>query len=426
MTGLPDWRGVRIEIVNTGAELMLGEVLNSHQQWICRELATRGYVVARQVAVDDSGPAIQQAVREAVERANLVLVTGGLGPTSDDRTRDLIAQLFDRKLREDVSVLDHVQRFFAIRNRSMPANARVQALVPEGATVLMNAHGTAPGLVMPLSGNKEGERLLIMLPGPPRELRPMFLDQVVPLIQTQFPIAESFVCRTLRTTGLGESWVEEKIHKPLKPLTDAGLELGYCARNGEVDVRFVAHGGEAASLVAQAEGITRAVLGEIIFGIDDDTLEAVVVRRLAERKQTVALAESCTGGLIAHRLTNVPGASAVFVGGLVAYSNELKQTLLAVTASSLDTHGAVSESVARGMAEGARARLRADYALSVTGIAGPSGGSETKPVGTVYLGLASASKTIVLKQFNPYDREMFKQVTSQQALNLLRRKLESD
>jgi nicotinamide-nucleotide amidase len=294
---------------------------------------------------------------------------------------------------------------------------------PDGATVLMNAHGTAPGLVMHFPRKTREDGLLIMLPGPPRELRPMFLEQVVPLIQKQFPMKTTFVCRTLKTAGLGESWVEEKIHEPLKPLTDAGLELGYCARAGEVDVRFVARGDNAQTLVAEAERITRAALTDLVYGVDDESLEEVLVRLLTERKQTLALAESCTGGLIAHRITNVPGASVVFVGGLVTYSNEAKQTLLGVSAATLTAHGAVSEPTAKEMAEGARTRLRSDYAISVTGIAGPSGGTEAKPVGTVYLALASAEKTIVLKQFNPYDRETFKHITSQQALNLLRRRL---
>jgi nicotinamide-nucleotide amidase len=414
---------VHIEIINTGAELMLGQVLNSHQQWLCRQLAERGYVVARQVAVDDSGPAIQHAVREAAERADLILVTGGLGPTSDDRTRDLIAELFGQTLREDASVLAHVEKFFAIRKRSMPANARVQALVPDGATVLINAHGTAPGLSMNVSRGSGVNTLLIMLPGPPRELRPMFTDQVLPLVQQRFPVEIAFVCRTLKTTGLGESWVEEKIREPLKAFANAGLELGYCARSGEVDIRLSARRSGAEQIVREAEQVAREVLGDLVYGTDDDQLEVVVVRMLTEREQSLALAESCTGGLIAHRVTNVPGASAVFVGGLVTYSNEAKQALLGVSADTLATHGAVSEAAAKEMAEGARARLGADYAVSVTGIAGPTGGTEAKPVGTVYLALTSAKKTVVLKQFNPYDRETFKYVTSQQALNLLRRSL---
>src|ERR1043166_3301856 len=204
---------MRRELVNTGSELMLGQVVNSHHYWLCRQLAALGYTVARQVAVDDSGPAIQQAVREALAAADLVLVTGGLGPTSDDRTRDQVAELLGRKLHEDGAVLAHIEQFFRARRRPMPASTRVQALVPDGALVLLNAHGTAPGLALevPGSGPLVASRLLVLLPGPPRELRPMFTEQFVPMLQRKFPLGATFVCRTLKTTGLGESLVEEKI-----------------------------------------------------------------------------------------------------------------------------------------------------------------------------------------------------------------------
>ena len=226
-----------------------------------------------------------------------------------------------------------------------------------------------------------------------------------------------------KTTGLGESVIEEKIAGSLKSLTDAGLELGYCARVGEVDVRFVAQGAEAGASVVAAENIVRERIGDYVFGVDDDQIEAIVVRLLTGRKQTVALAESCTGGFIANRLTNVPGASAVFLAGLVTYSNEAKQQFLGVLPATLADHGAVSEATAREMAEGARRRTGADFALSVTGIAGPDGGSDAKPVGTVFIGLATAQKTVVRRQLNRYDRETFKYLTSQQALDQLRRAL---
>jgi nicotinamide-nucleotide amidase len=416
---------MRIEILNTGSELLLGRVLNTHQQWLCRQLADRGYTVDRQTCVDDSGAAIERAVREALERAELVLVTGGLGPTSDDRTRDCIAQLLGRKLQEDAAVVAHIERFFALRRRPAPASTRVQALVPEGATVLMNAHGTAPGLALEIApaAGTANPRLLVMLPGPPRELRPMFLEQVVPLLGKYFPLAAPFVCRTLKTTGLGESLVEERIAGPLQALIKAGLELGYCARVGEVDVRFTARGERASRMVDEAGRVARGLLGDLIFAVDDDSLEAVIIRLLTERKKTLALAESCTGGGIANRLTNVPGASAVFLAGWVTYSNEAKESLLGVSAETLAAHGAVSEAIAREMAEGARRRTGADYAISVTGIAGPGGGSADKPVGTVWMALADAAGTIAQRRLNSFDRETFKYVTTQQGLEMLRRRI---
>jgi len=414
-----------VELINTGSELMLGRVLNTHQQWLCRQLADLGYVVTRQVAVPDTGNDIEQAVREALARAELVITTGGLGPTSDDLTRDLVARLLGKELREDAAVLAHISHFFERLKRRMPERIKVQALVPEGATVLHNPHGTAPGLAMEVRPNPfrpDGKpSWVIMLPGPPRELRPMFADSVVPLLGRELPLASGFVCRTLRTTGIGESVVQEKVGGPLQRWVEAGLELGYCARPGQVDVRLAAQGSAAGQQVREAEAVVRELLGPHIYGVEDDDLETVIVRLLTERKATLALAESCTGGCIANRITNVPGASAVLLAGLVTYSNAAKQKFLGVQADTLARHGAVSEAVAREMAEGARQQTQADYALAVTGIAGPSGGTPEKPVGTVFVGLAGPSGIVVERQLNPYDRETFKQVTAQQALELLRR-----
>ena len=433
---------MNIELLNTGSELMLGRVLNTHQQWLCRHLADLGYVVTRQVAVPDTAPDIQSAVREALSRADLIIATGGLGPTSDDMTRDLIAQLLGKKLRRDDGVLDHIKRRFAARNLPMPKNNEVQALVPAGALVLANPNGTAPGLAMKITpsegrvirvpnpnqvGDSQSSPLrtqwLVMLPGPPRELRPMFDNFVVPLLRREFPLAAPFVCRTLRTSGIAESLVQEKIEAPLNTLAAAGLEIGYCARTGRVDVRLSARGGNGKKIVRSAEAIVQKILGAQIYGFDDEEIEVVVVRLLTERKKTLALAESCTGGGIAHRVTNVPGASAVFPGGWVVYSNESKQKFLSVRAETLAAHGAVSEAVAREMAEGARLQLGADFAIAVTGIAGPGGGTKEKPVGTVFIGLAGEFGTVVERKFNPYERETFKEVTAWQALEMLRVRL---
>jgi nicotinamide-nucleotide amidase len=416
---------VQIEIINTGSELMLGRVLNTHQQWLCRELADRGYVVTRQLAVSDAAEDMRAALRESLARADLIITTGGLGPTSDDRTRDLLADLLGMEFVEHPEVLARIVRFFMSRKRPMPESTKVQAMVPHGATILMNDHGTAPGIVIDVPAGKfrSAPTLLILLPGPPRELRPMFTNQVVPLLKEKLPRQEEFVCRTLKTTGLGESRVEEIIAPRLQHLIDAGLEIGYCARTGEVDVRFVGRGFGAVQTVAEAEAIVRDVIGDNIFGADDEQLEATLVRLLTERKQTLTLAESCTGGFIANRITNVPGASAVLWGGVVSYANEAKIKWLSVSAETLTSHGAVSEQTAREMAEGARRVAGADYALAATGIAGPGGGTEEKPVGTVFIGLATKEHVRAYKFLNPFDRETFKYVTSQQALEILRRAL---
>jgi nicotinamide-nucleotide amidase len=410
------------ELVNTGSELLLGRVLNTNQHWICRRLADLGWIVERQVAVRDAGRDIRTAVQEALGRADLVVVTGGLGPTSDDITRDLIAEMLGRKLVMNEAIRETIRQFFVSRNRPQPAKTEVQALVPEGAIVLPNSHGTAPGLAMevPAGTFRAAPSWLVMLPGPPRELRPMWTEHVMPLLEQVFPANEPSVCRTLKTTGIGESRVEEVIEKHLATLVKQGLQIGYCARVGEVDVRFICRGARSHGVVEEAEKITRRLLRDHIFGVDDDQLEDVIVRLLTERRQTLALAESCTGGFIANRITNVSGASAVLLAGLVTYSNEAKQQFLGVSAESLKKHGAVSEVVAREMAEGAKRQSGSDYAISVTGIAGPTGGTPEKPVGTVFIGLATPRETTVTHKVNAHDRETFKYVTSQQALELLR------
>lgn len=419
---------MNIELINTGSELMLGRILNSHQQWICRQLADRGYVVNRQVAVPDTAEDIQHAAREALGRADVVIITGGLGPTSDDITREKIAQLLGARLERSAAALATLERFYSQRNRIVPERALVQAMAPTGALVLDNPNGTAPGLAMKVPAERfrrgaSSKAWLVMLPGPPRELRPMFLKDVVPLVQREFPQKYGFVCRTLRSTGVPESVMEQMIAPALAPLVTKGLELGYCARNGEVDVRLAARGPQARRLVERGERTVRSRVGRFLFGEDDALLEEVVVRLLTEQRKTLALAESCTGGFIAHRLTNVPGASVVLLAGLVTYSNAAKQKFLGVRASTLARHGAVSEAVVRQMAEGVRARTGADIAVAVTGIAGPTGGSAEKPVGTAFLAIAGGGSTLVRKVFNPFDRETFKYVTAQQALELVRRRL---
>jgi nicotinamide-nucleotide amidase len=432
---------VNVEIVNTGSELMLGRVLNTHQQWLCRRLADLGHVVTRQVAVADTGGEIQNAVRESLGRADLVITTGGLGPTSDDLTRELIAELLGRKLVKNPAVLAHIENFFTQRGRPRPAKTDVETFVPEGAEVFLNSTGTAPGLAMRAAedgewrmenGNKlrppssilhpPSSRWLVMLPGPPRELRPMFDASVVPLLKREFA-GEIFICRTLLTTGIGESRVQEFVEADLQPLVVRGLEVGYCARPGAVDVRLTAGGEGAEKLVGEGEAVVQRILGENIFGFDDEEIEQVVVKLLAQKKKTLALAESCTGGLVASRITDVPGASEIFLGGVVSYANSAKERFLGVRAETLRQHGAVSEAVAREMALGAREKFGSDFAVAVTGIAGPGGGTAEKPVGTVFIALASADGVAVKKFLNVWERATFKQVTATQALEWLRRTL---
>ena len=419
---------MEIELITIGTELLLGQVLDTHQQWLGQRLADSGYTLSRQVTVPDNGPAICGAVQTALGRADLVITTGGLGPTSDDVTRGLLADLLARPLGPDASVAAHIEGFFERHNRPMPGSVLVQAQVPEGAVVFPNEHGTAPGLAIEASPNPfragGGSAWLIMLPGPPRELRPMFDDQVLPFINKYLPLEKEFHCRILRSLGIGESMVEEMLLGPLQPLMDRGLELGFCARIGQVDIRLSGIGPGMPAIIAEAEAAIHAAIDKQIYGTDDETIEQVVVGQLIATGETLAVAESCTGGFLGHHITNVPGASAIFAGGVLAYSNAMKQKLLGVKKSTLAEHGSVSKPVAIEMAEGALTVSGADHALSVTGIAGPGGGTPDKPVGTVWLGMASrGGRPLAIRKFHPYDRETFKHATVHQALELLRRRL---
>ncbi len=420
---------MEIELITIGTELLLGQVLDTHQQWLGQRLAERGHLLSRQLTVPDSGPAICGAVQAALGRAGLVITTGGLGPTADDLTRGLLADLLARPLSHDESVVSQIETFFERRNRPMPESVLVQAQVPEGAMVFSNRHGTAPGLAIEVSPNPfrvGGEPAwLIMLPGPPRELRPMVDEQVMPFIKEHLPPEQEFHYRILRSLGIGESMVEEKLLGPLKLLMDRGLDLGFCARTGQVDIRLSGSGPEMPAIIAEAEDAIRGVIDKQIYGTDGETIGQVVVGQLIATGETLAVAESCTGGFLGHHITNVSGASAIFAGGMLAYSNAMKQKLLGVNESTLAQHGAVSKPVALEMVDGALAVSGADHALSVTGIAGPGGGTPEKPVGTVWLGVASrGSRPLAIRKFHPYDRETFKHATVHQALELLRRRLQ--
>jgi nicotinamide-nucleotide amidase len=373
--------------------------------------------VARQVCVPD-GPPIREALAAALDRADLVFTTGGLGPTTDDITREAAAELLGLPLLPDEEILSGIRERFARRGLPMADRVARQAMVPVGTEVLPNPNGTAPGLYFPpgVLGSRRA-RHLFLLPGPPRELRPMVQDYVLPKLRAILPASSMRERRIYRLTGIGESQVEERIGQRLEERGD--LEVGYCARPSEVDFRLIGPPGP----LAQVEPDIRAVLGEWIYS-EGESLEAAIVRLLAEKHLTLATAESCTGGSLAGRITNVAGASEVFLAGYVTYANEAKENTLGVPSDLLAAHGAVSEPVAAAMAEGARRVSGAKFALSTTGIAGPGGGTESKPVGTVYLGLASEGHpTVVRRCYFPLDRVTFKHMTSSAALDLLRRQV---
>ena len=399
------------EVINTGSELLLGQVTNTHLTFLGEQLFRHGFRVERQIAIPD-GSAIRLALEEAFARnPDVIFVTGGLGPTTDDITRDLLAEMLGAELERNDQILEMIAKRFERRGFVVTERVALQALVPVGVHPILNDWGTAPGLHLPASDSNPH---VFFLPGPPRELRPMFTEKIAPMLAELYPTRLKNVCRIFKIVGVGESVVEEKIGKQL--LAMDGLELGYCARSGEVDVRIIG----PAEVVEKASRLISLELGSKIYATDDGSMEQTVVDLLRKRKQTLATAESCTGGFLAHRITNVSGASEIFGAGYVTYANEIKAATLEIDPQLIAENGAVSEPVAAAMAAGARRVSGSDFALSTTGIAGPGGGTSSKPVGTVFIGVASDSGVEVTQHFYPTDRETFKFLVSQTALNQLR------
>lgn len=405
----------RIEVLNTGTELLLGEVVNTNLTRMAARLFPLGLRIERQTTVPD-GSAIRDAITEALDRCDILLVTGGLGPTTDDVTREITAGLLGLPLDEDPSITASIAERLARRGFDFKERMRRQAMVPRGASVLVNRNGTAPGLYIPPQITAwRATPHMFLLPGPPRELLPMLDDEVIPRLREIAGGLAPVSMRVYHIVGMGESWVEEAVGLELSRRSD--IEVGYCARPNQVDLRLVA----AESILDEVEPLVLAAVGNRLVSKAGENLESWVVRELARQGLTLTVAESCTGGQLATRITNVPGASAVFREGFITYSNESKSHLLGVPESLIATHGAVSEPVAIAMAEGALARTDADFALSLTGIAGPDGGSPEKPVGTVFIGLASRGQpaTAILAN-HPTDRETFKTLATQSALDALR------
>ena len=409
---------MRVVLINTGTELLLGDVHDAHLAFIAREIFPLGLRIEERRTIPDT-EAILHTLAELFLRCEILFVTGGLGPTTDDITREMVSKSLGLELLQDPELLRSLQQRLQARGIKWGPGIARQADVPAGAQVLPNEHGSAPGFYLKASINpRVPSPHVLVLPGPPRELQPMFNKFVMPILHSILRAPLSIERWSYRIADMGESLVEEAIGE--KVLAIPGIELGYCARPGEVEVRII--GGPAA--IKTADAIIRGELGLSIFSDNDESLEAVVVRLLKQRKATLATAESCTGGFVANSITNVPGASEVFLAGYITYANESKSDIFNLDPKLIENHGAVSEPVAQAMAEGARTRAGSTYALATTGIAGPGGGSDEKPVGTVYVALAAAqSDTVVRKFLFPTDRETFKQLAARVALDLLRRKL---
>lgn len=407
------------EIVTVGTELLLGNIVNTDMQILARRLSDLGISLLHESTVGDNRERLHDALRLALSRSDLVITTGGLGPTGDDLTKETIAEAAGRKLVMHEESMQHILSYF--KGRVMGETQEKQALIPEGAVVFKNSVGTAPGCAVETNG-----KIIIMLPGPPSELGPMFENEAVPYLmqKTQGVI----LSHNIRVFGKGEGQVAEMI----SDFTDsANPTAATYAKEGEMFVRVTARAETAEKAEELCKPVIEAIagrLGDVVYGIDADNLEQVVVRELSARGMHLATAESCTGGLVAKRITDIPGSSAVFEMGVVTYSNEKKTQLLGVPEELLREYGAVSEQTARAMAQGVRRLAGSDFGIGITGIAGPDGGTEEKPVGLVYIALDDGTSCEVRKMNRPgrtRGRDSNRNMAASTALDMVRRRLQS-
>jgi nicotinamide-nucleotide amidase len=406
---------MKAEIIAVGSEMLTPDRVDTNSLFLTEELNRLGIEVVRKTIVGDDRQFLTDAFRGALERVELVIASGGLGPTEDDLTRETVAELLGRKLRREDEIVHAIEARFRSFKREMPAVNVRQAMVPEGAEALDNPRGTAPGLWIEDRG-----RMIALLPGPPRELKPMFLEKIVPKLQRRVSGMRMFH-RELRVAGMGESHVEQRIAPIYKRFPEVHTTV--LAAPGEIQIHLRMWTEDASQAEKTINEITEGIqlaLGERIFTTEGQPLEEVVAQLLILNHATIAAAESCTGGLLAQRLTTVAGSSSYFLGGVVCYSNELKSAWADVPAETIQAKGAVSAEVAIALAEGIRRRVGSMLGLGITGIAGPGGGSEEKPVGTVHIALASAAGVKELGRIYPGDREAIRWQASQMALDMVR------
>lgn len=406
------------ELIAVGTELLLGNIANTNAQFLSKELSTLGINVFYHTVVGDNPQRLQEAVKVAKSRADIIITTGGLGPTCDDLTKQTLAEAFGKKLLFHEESANRIKSYFDKLGRPMTENNYQQAMLPEGCTILENDRGTAPGCSF-----TEDNTLVIMLPGPPFECEAMFLNQAAPLLRTLSE--DMIVSRTLRVYGIGESAAEALLRDQMNALQNP--TLAPYAKGGEVELRITAKAKteeEARALIAPVEDEVRSILGDKIYGADVASLEEVCLDLLTKAGLTVSSAESCSGGLVSKRLTDLAGSSKVFLGGVVSYSNSAKETLLGVPAKLLEAEGAVSAKVAEAMAKGIRAALGSDLAVSTTGVAGPGPDERGNPAGLVFVALDTPKGCLVREVRAGFmTRDQVRMAATQFALDMIRRYL---
>ncbi|TAD98028.1 MAG: competence/damage-inducible protein A [Bacteroidetes bacterium] len=404
------------EILTIGDEILYGQITDTNSQWIGAELSKIGVKVARKTSVGDSEEVIVNAIESALQMADIVLVTGGLGPTKDDITKKTLAKIYQSEMTSRPEVLANIERLFASKGRVINDLNQMQALVPTAAEVVMNVVGTAPGMWFEKNG-----KVLVSMPGVPFEMKKMMTDLILPKLQVFFKTPVIYH-RVIKTINVPESTLAKIIENWEDNLPEH-IKLAYLPSSGQVKLRLTANGTDADLLKTEVQNEIEKLIPLIeknIFGYDTDEIEQVVARKLVEKKMTISTAESCTGGFLAHQFTKQAGSSKYFKGGIVAYANEVKKDQLGVSENDLEEFGAVSEQVAKAMAENVRLRYKTDIGIATTGIAGPDGGSPEKPVGTVWIAFSDKNGTTARKLSLYTDRGLNIQITSNEILNWTR------
>ena len=410
-------KNVYAEVVTIGDEILYGQTLDTNTQWIGQQLHEAGIRIKRKLSIPDERESIIQVLEEASHRSDIVLITGGLGPTKDDITKYTLAAYFDTKLVRNEEALEHIKALFSSRGRQITPTNEKQADLPEACTMIRNRMGTAPAMWF----EKEGV-IFVSMPGVPYEMQCIMEEEVIPRLQTHFELP-TIMHQMIQTVGIGESWLSDKIadwEEQLPP----HIRLAYLPSFGKVKLRLTASGDQKNELLADLHTQTQALLPLIqkfVFAVGDISLEEAIGKMLLQQQKTVALAESCSGGFVAHSLTSIPGSSAYFQGAMVPYHNELKENVLGVRHDTLVQHGAVSEQTVVEMAEQVRQKMHADFGLASSGVAGPGGGSDEKPVGTVWIAVASGVHTETQKLMLTKDRLLNIKLTAVGLLNLLRK-----
>lgn len=413
---------MKAEIITIGDEILIGQIIDTNSSWLGQELSKMGISVVHRTSVSDQQTAIIDALNAAQQRADIIIMTGGLGPTKDDITKHTLASYFHSELIINQEVLDWVTKIFRMRKLPMIDTNRGQAMVPANCEVLFNRSGTAPGMWFDEHG-----KIFISMPGVPFEMKTIFEEHCIPRLQKRFELPV-IIHRTILTCNIGESFLAQKIEN-LENALPPHIKLAYLPAVGMVRLRFSGSHTHYATLKNEIDLFVAQlyeIIGEFIYGEENDTLEKNTGLLLKGKSQTVSTAESCTGGYIAHLITSVPGSSAYFKGSIVSYANEVKQNFLGVTSEILQQHGAVSEACVLQMANAVKQQLGTDYGIATSGIAGPDGGTPTKPVGTVWIAISGPHRTIA-QQFNMGDhRDRTIQRTAIQALDMLRKMVMED